>query len=32
MGLVARRIADAYRPERVFDDWERLFHKVASDS
>jgi len=32
MGLEARRIADAYRPERVFDDWERLFHKVASVS
>ena len=29
MGMEARRIAEVYRPERSFDEWERLLKRVA---
>lgn len=29
MGMEARRIADVYRPQRSFDEWERLLKRVA---
>lgn len=32
MGMEARNIADVYRPERSFDEWERLLKRVAGSA
>jgi len=32
LGMEARKIAEAFRPEAVFDRWERLFRDLASQT